>query len=71
LESEVYTAALSNCAQEHTLIAAACEDGKVYLCDIRTGKSIWKLEGKVILLVAVVFVLSFFFSSWYYFCFNP
>lgn len=46
LESEVFTAALSNCAQDHTLIAAACADGKVYLCDIRTGKSIWKLEGK-------------------------
>lgn len=49
LDSEVYSASLSPCAQEHTLIAAACDDAKVYLCDILTGKSIWKLEGTLLL----------------------
>jgi DNA excision repair protein ERCC-8 len=43
LENSIYSIDLSLCAQNHTLIAAACEDHCLHLCDIRTGKSIWKL----------------------------
>jgi WD40 repeat protein len=50
VECGVNSIHLSPCAQSHSLIAAASEDSMIHLCDIRTGKSIWKLTGILILI---------------------
>jgi len=41
----VYSIRMSMCSQQHSLVAVGSADPKIRLCDLRTGHSLWLLNG--------------------------